>query len=120
MFTCCLVLCANNVNISRPPEKVLGTRGPHCWPVPLRDSQTHQVGSGEGPLFVLFQFHSTKRCVACCMMCVNEEFVVRLFSHDYVASYLTAALMSTVYEEQKDEDGFLYIQYSGESTFGSD
>ena len=31
-----------------------------------------------------------------------------------------AALMSTVYEEQKDEDGFLYIQYSGESTFGQD
>lgn len=30
-----------------------------------------------------------------------------------------AALMSTVYEEQKDEDGFLYIQYSGESTFGT-
>lgn len=28
------------------------------------------------------------------------------------------ALMSTVYEEQKDEDGFLYVQYSGESTFG--
>ena len=31
-----------------------------------------------------------------------------------------AALMSTVYEEQKDEDGFLYIQYSGESTFGGE
>jgi len=31
-----------------------------------------------------------------------------------------AALMSTVYEEQKDEDGFLYVQYSGESTFGSE
>jgi GABA(A) receptor-associated protein len=30
-----------------------------------------------------------------------------------------AALMSTVYEEQKDDDGFLYVQYSGESTFGS-
>ncbi len=30
-----------------------------------------------------------------------------------------ASLMSTVYEEQKDEDGFLYVQYSGESTFGS-
>mmetsp|Transcript_5605 Transcript_5605/g.8598 ORF Transcript_5605/g.8598 Transcript_5605/m.8598 type:complete len:126 (+) Transcript_5605:118-495(+) len=28
------------------------------------------------------------------------------------------ALMSTVYEEQKDEDGFLYIQYSGDNTFG--
>jgi GABA(A) receptor-associated protein len=31
-----------------------------------------------------------------------------------------AALMSTVYEEQKDEDGFLYVHYSGESTFGID
>jgi GABA(A) receptor-associated protein len=27
--------------------------------------------------------------------------------------------MSTVYEEEKDEDGFLYITYSGENTFGS-
>eukprot|EP00898_Chlorokybus_atmophyticus_P007310 jgi/Chlat1/7580/Chrsp63S07068 len=31
----------------------------------------------------------------------------------------TAALMSAIYEEHKDEDGFLYITYSGENTFGS-
>mmetsp|Transcript_16102 Transcript_16102/g.18233 ORF Transcript_16102/g.18233 Transcript_16102/m.18233 type:complete len:120 (-) Transcript_16102:111-470(-) len=31
----------------------------------------------------------------------------------------TAALMSSIYEEQKDEDGFLYITYSGENTFGA-
>ncbi|KAJ1822116.1 ubiquitin-like protein atg8 [Coemansia sp. RSA 2671] len=31
----------------------------------------------------------------------------------------TAALMSGVYEEHKDPDGFLYITYSGENTFGS-
>lgn len=31
----------------------------------------------------------------------------------------TAALMSTIYEEQKDEDGFLYITYNGESVFGA-
>jgi len=31
----------------------------------------------------------------------------------------TAALMSSVYDEQKDEDGFLYVTYSGENTFGS-
>eukprot|EP00698_Gefionella_okellyi_P004947 TRINITY_DN14569_c0_g1_i1.p1 TRINITY_DN14569_c0_g1~~TRINITY_DN14569_c0_g1_i1.p1 ORF type:complete len:121 (+),score=29.68 TRINITY_DN14569_c0_g1_i1:216-578(+) len=30
----------------------------------------------------------------------------------------TAQLMSTLYEEHKDEDGFLYITYSGENTFG--
>ncbi|KIZ02721.1 Autophagy-related protein 8d [Monoraphidium neglectum] len=30
----------------------------------------------------------------------------------------TAALMSSVYEDHKDEDGFLYITYSGENTFG--
>lgn len=28
--------------------------------------------------------------------------------------------MSAVYEERKDEDGFLYITYSGENTFGGD
>eukprot|EP00501_MAST-03F_sp_TOSAG23-6_P000687 GSMAST32.ASY1.ANO1.714.1 assembled CDS len=31
----------------------------------------------------------------------------------------TASLMSAIYEEQKDEDGFLYITYSGENTFGA-
>lgn len=30
----------------------------------------------------------------------------------------TSALMSQIYKEHKDEDGFLYIQFSGESTFG--
>lgn len=32
----------------------------------------------------------------------------------------TAALMSAIYEEHKDEDGFLYVTYSGENTFGLD
>ncbi|SGY39823.1 BQ5605_C003g02282 [Microbotryum silenes-dioicae] len=31
----------------------------------------------------------------------------------------TAALMSSIYEEHKDEDGFLYVTYSGENTFGA-
>ena len=31
----------------------------------------------------------------------------------------TAALMSSVYEAHKDEDGFLYVTYSGENTFGA-
>jgi GABA(A) receptor-associated protein len=27
-------------------------------------------------------------------------------------------ILSTIYEEHKDEDGFLYLTYSGENTFG--
>ncbi|CAM6038082.1 unnamed protein product [Sphagnum compactum] len=30
----------------------------------------------------------------------------------------TSAMMSSIYEEHKDEDGFLYFTYSGENTFG--
>ena len=30
----------------------------------------------------------------------------------------SAALMSNVYLKHRDEDGFLYICYSGENTFG--
>jgi len=30
----------------------------------------------------------------------------------------SAAQMSQVYKEHADEDGFLYVTYSGESTFG--
>jgi len=32
----------------------------------------------------------------------------------------TAALMSTVYEQHKDEDGFMYMMYGGENTFGGE
>ncbi|XP_028751798.1 autophagy-related protein 8f-like isoform X2 [Neltuma alba] len=31
----------------------------------------------------------------------------------------TGAIMSAIYEEKKDEDGFLYVTYSGENTFGN-
>ncbi|KAJ8436301.1 hypothetical protein Cgig2_005225 [Carnegiea gigantea] len=30
----------------------------------------------------------------------------------------TGAILSAIYEEKKDEDGFLYVTYSGENTFG--
>lgn len=31
---------------------------------------------------------------------------------------IVGAIMSTIYDEKKDEDGFLYVTYSGENTFG--
>ncbi|EJT98529.1 autophagy protein 8 [Dacryopinax primogenitus] len=30
----------------------------------------------------------------------------------------TATLMSAMYEQYQDEDGFLYVKYAGENTFG--
>ena len=31
----------------------------------------------------------------------------------------SSSLMSTIYSEYKDDDGFLYVKYSGENTFGN-
>ena len=53
-------------------------------------------------------------------LCTDDKyyFISQLSPICILQFFLVAALMSTVYEEQKDEDGFLYVQYSGESTFG--
>lgn len=45
-----------------------------------------------------------------------SEKAIFIFVNDILPP--TAALISTIYEEHKDEDGFLYILYSGENTFG--
>ncbi|RXI06833.1 hypothetical protein DVH24_025969 [Malus domestica] len=43
-----------------------------------------------------------------------------LFLEDYEdhSSFFAGAIMSTIYDEKKDADGFLYVTYSGENTFG--
>lgn len=48
---------------------------------------------------------------------ISAEKAIFLFIDNVLPT--TGALMSTLYEEKKDEDGFLYITYSGENTFGS-
>lgn len=47
-----------------------------------------------------------------------SEKAIFIFINDILPP--TAALMSTIYEEHKDEDGFLYVLYSGENTFGTE
>eukprot|EP00924_Labyrinthula_sp_SR-Ha-C_P007570 snap_masked-scaffold_42-processed-gene-0.11-mRNA-1 protein AED:0.09 eAED:0.09 QI:0/-1/0/1/-1/1/1/0/118 len=49
---------------------------------------------------------------------LSPEKAIYLFINNVLPP--TAALMSTIYDEQKDEDGFLYITYSGEGTFGAE
>eukprot|EP01113_Clastostelium_recurvatum_P044283 TRINITY_DN745_c0_g1_i3.p1 TRINITY_DN745_c0_g1~~TRINITY_DN745_c0_g1_i3.p1 ORF type:complete len:123 (-),score=24.78 TRINITY_DN745_c0_g1_i3:118-486(-) len=50
-------------------------------------------------------------------MKLSPEKAIFLFVNNTIPP--TAALMSQIYERYKDEDGFLYITYSGENTFGS-
>lgn len=42
---------------------------------------------------------------------------IEQLSHVCCLSF-AGALMSAIYDEKKDEDGFLYVTYSGENTFG--
>ena len=50
-------------------------------------------------------------------MKLNPEQAIFLFVNDTLPP--TAALMSQIYEKNRDEDGFLYVTYSGENTFGN-
>jgi len=47
---------------------------------------------------------------------VNPEQAIFMFIKNVLPP--SAALMSEVYDDHKDKDGFLYITYSGEHTFG--
>ena len=47
---------------------------------------------------------------------LKPEKAIFLFVDKYLPP--TASLMCKLYEEHADEDGFLYITYSGENTFG--
>eukprot|EP00727_Mastigamoeba_balamuthi_P004909 m51a1_g14416 putative autophagy protein 8 (125) ;mRNA; r:456746-457833 len=49
-------------------------------------------------------------------MKLKPEKAIFLFVNDVLPP--TGALMSQIYERHKDEDGFLYVTYNGESTFG--
>jgi len=47
---------------------------------------------------------------------LNSEDAIYLFINNKVPP--TSSLLSQIYEHNKSKDGFLYIVYSGESTFG--
>jgi len=47
---------------------------------------------------------------------LSQEKAMFIFVNNVLPS--TTALMCTVYDEHKDEDGFLYFTYTGEKTFG--
>ena len=49
-------------------------------------------------------------------MTLNSEKALYLFVNNKMIP--CSKLLGTIYEQEKDEDGFLYINYGGESTFG--
>ena len=48
---------------------------------------------------------------------IGNDKALFIFVNDIIPP--TSASIKDVYEEHKDEDGFLYITYAGENTFGS-
>lgn len=48
---------------------------------------------------------------------LTPEQAIFVFINNYLPP--TASLMSTIYESHKATDGFLYMTYSGENTFGT-
>ena len=47
---------------------------------------------------------------------LSSEVSIYLFVNDKILPGMD--YVSTIYEKYKDEDGFLYVKYSGEPTFG--
>lgn len=47
-----------------------------------------------------------------------SEKAIFIFVNDVLPP--TGALMSSIYNQYKDDDGFLYVLYSGENTFGEE
>jgi GABA(A) receptor-associated protein len=47
---------------------------------------------------------------------LKQEEAIYLFVNNTICP--SSALMSSIYDKNIDEDGFLYIKYNGESTFG--
>ena len=50
-------------------------------------------------------------------MKLSEEQAIFLFVNEALPP--SASLVSQIYKQHQDEDGFLYIQYSGENSFGA-
>ena len=48
---------------------------------------------------------------------ISPDKSIYLFIDNHIMP-ATAQLISILYDEYKNEDGFLYITYAGESTFG--
>lgn len=99
------------------------SRWPHGWTVRVCCSEADQAQCWEGNLHLRQEHASTNRYGN--MSSGSTQFNINIKkNHNCVIPKMpcciapTAALMSAIYEENKDEDGFLYMTYSGENTFG--
>ncbi|KAG4098328.1 hypothetical protein H8356DRAFT_1354885 [Neocallimastix lanati (nom. inval.)] len=53
-------------------------------------------------------------------MCYKEALYIFIAFYIFIGEIIpnNTEIMSSIYEKYKNEDGFLYITYEGESTFG--
>jgi len=56
--------------------------------------------------------------LACALIPFDLKWVTGITNYTTFSFFFFSSTMGSIYEEHKDEDGFLYIAYSGENTFG--
>ena len=101
-------------------EEVSGPVWHHCRQICLWNSQTHEIEPWESYFSFRWQWRAaTNRYVSQIgtLSCQRRRCIVWCFLSLWFVTSFVAALMSQIYDRFKDEDGFLYVTYSGENTF---
>ncbi len=103
---------ASNILVKyRDRIPIICERQPSCTNLPMIDKHKYLVPRD---LTVgQFQYVLRKR------LHITSEQAIFLFTDNGQLSP-TARTLSELYEHRKDDDGFLYMRYSGENTFGND
>lgn len=88
------------------------------WSVCICGSEEDQAQCWESNIHICEEYLTTNRFCTSLIPLVFHTITSYLYNALYIYMFISAAMLSAIYEENKDEDGFLYMTYSGENTFG--